>query len=138
MRYVTEKLSVPVFADESAQTPADVLEVVRYQAAKGVNVKLMKAGMIGALTISSICRAAKLDLMLGCMLESRIAQAASVHVACGTGSFSVFDLDQDLLVSVQPFDGGVVRTGPMIKLTGGPGLGCEISKGALEAFGKAN
>lgn len=136
MRYVTERVSVPVFADESAQTPADVLEVVRYQAAKGVNVKLMKAGMIGALTISSICRAAKMDLMLGCMLESRIGQAAAAHVACGTGTFSVFDLDQDLLVGDQPIKGGVVRTGPIIKLSGGPGLGCEISEGALEPFRK--
>ena len=136
MRYVTERVSVPVFADESAQTPADVLEVVRYKAAKGVNVKLMKAGMIGALTISSICRAAKMDLMLGCMLESRIGQAAAAHVACGTGTFSVFDLDQDLLVGDQPIKGGVVRTGPIIKLSGGPGLGCEISEGALEPFRK--
>lgn len=136
MRYVTEQVSVPVFADESAQTPADVLEVVRYKAATGVNVKLMKAGMIGALTISSICRAAKLDLMFGCMLESRIGQAAAAHVACGTGTFSVFDLDQDLLVGEQPVKGGVVRTGPIIKLSGGPGLGCEISEGALEPFRK--
>lgn len=134
MRYVTERVPVPVFADESAQTPADVLEVVRYRAANGVNVKLMKAGMIGALTISSICRAARLDLMFGSMLESRVGQCASVHVACGTNTFSVFDLDSDLLVADQPFTGGVERTGPIIKLLGGPGLGCEIGEGALEPF----
>jgi len=134
LRYVTERVSVPVFADEAAQTPADVLEVVRYKAANGVNVKLMKAGMIGALTISSICRAAKMDLMFGCMLETRIGQAASVHVACGTNTFSVFDLDSDLLIETQPIKGGVVRKGPFIKLSGGPGLGCEIDKSALETF----
>lgn len=134
MRYVTERVPVPVFADESAQTPADVLEVVRYRAANGVNVKLMKAGMIGALTISSICRAAKLDLMFGCMLESRIGQTAAVHVACATNTFTVFDLDSDLLVADQPFTGGVERNGPVVKLLGGPGLGCEISEGALEPF----
>lgn len=136
MNYVTEHVTVPVFADESAQTPADVLEVVRYRAAKGVNVKVMKAGMIGALTISSICRAAKMDLMLGCMLESSIGQAAAAHIACGSGTFSVFDLDQDLLVAEQPVKGGVVRTGPFLKLTGGPGLGIEISESALEPFRK--
>ncbi len=138
LKYVTDNVPVPVFADESAQTPADVLEVVRYRAANGVNVKLMKAGVVGALTISSICRAAKLDLMFGCMLESRIGQAASVHVACGTNSFSVFDLDQDLLVADQPIKGGVERNGPVLKLLGGPGLGCEISKSALEPFLKRN
>jgi L-alanine-DL-glutamate epimerase-like enolase superfamily enzyme len=134
LRYVTERVAVPVFADESAQTPADVLEVVRYRAANGVNVKLMKAGVIGALTISSICRAAKMDLMFGCMLESRIGQAASVHVACGTNTFSVFDLDSDLLIESQPIKGGVTRRGPVVKLAGGPGLGCKIGEGALEPF----
>lgn len=134
MNYVTEHVDVPVFADESAQTPADVLEVVRYRAARGVNVKVMKAGLIGAMTISSICRAAKMDLMLGCMLESSIGQAAAAHIACGSGTFSVFDLDQDLLVGEQPVKGGVTRTGPYLKLTGGPGLGCEVSESALEPF----
>lgn len=136
MRYVTERVPVPVFADESAQTPADVLEVVRYRAANGVNVKIMKAGVIGALTISSICRAAKLDLMLGCMLETRIGQSASAHVACGASTFSVFDLDSDLLIESQPITGGVQRTGPTIKLSGGPGFGCEVSESALEPFRK--
>ena len=134
LRYVTEHVDVPVFADEAAQTPAEVLEVVRYKAADGVNVKLMKAGMIGALTISSICRAAKLDLMFGCMLETHIGQAASVQVACGTNSFSVFDLDSDMLIDKQPIAGGVIRKGPYIKLAGGVGLGCEVDKSALEAF----
>jgi len=134
MRYVTERVPIPVFADEGAQTPYDVLEVVRYKAANGVNVKLMKAGVIGALTISSICRAARLDLMLGCMLETRIGQSAAAHVACGAGTFSVFDLDSDLLIESQPITGGVSRNGPIVKLLGGPGLGCEVSESALEPF----
>ncbi|MCX8052978.1 MAG: dipeptide epimerase, partial [Armatimonadetes bacterium] len=49
MRYVTENVGVPVFADEAAQTPNDVLDIVRHRAASGVNVKIQKAGMIGAL-----------------------------------------------------------------------------------------
>lgn len=134
LKYVTDHVSIPVFADEAAQSPADVLEVVRYRAANGVNVKVMKAGMIGALTISSICRAAKMDLMFGCMIESRIGQAASAHVACGTNTFSVFDLDSDLWIDEQPIKGGIERNGPMIKISGGPGLGCEIAEGALEPF----
>lgn len=134
MRYVTEHVNVPVIADESAQTAADVLEVIRYKAASGVNVKLMKAGMIGALTISSICRAAKMDLMLGCMLETRIGQSAEAHIACGTNAFTVFDLDSDMLIESQPITGGVERHGPIIKLTGGPGLGLNISEESLKPY----
>jgi len=131
MRYVTENCGVPVFADEAAQTPEDVLEIVRYRAASGVNVKLMKAGMMGALEIKSICRAAGLDLMFGCMLETRVGQSAAVHIACGTGAFSVFDLDSDMLLAEQPVTGGVERHGAFLKVLDRPGLGCEVPIGEL-------
>jgi L-alanine-DL-glutamate epimerase-like enolase superfamily enzyme len=131
LRYVTEHAGVPVYADEAAQTPSDVLEIVRYKAARGVNVKIMKAGMVGALEIKSICRAAGLDLMFGCMLESRIGQSAAVHIGCGTAAFSVFDLDSDLLLAEQPVSGGAERHGPFLRVLDRPGLGCEIAEGTF-------
>ena len=136
MRYVTDHAGVPVFADESAQTPSDVLDVVRSGAASGVNVKIMKAGMVGAIDIVSICRAAGLELMFGCMLESKLAQSAAVHIACGTNAFSVFDLDSDLILAHQPVTGGAERHGAMLKALDRPGLGCEVVKGAFETFRK--
>ncbi len=131
MRYVTENAGVPVFADEAAQSPADVLDIVRHKAAAGVNVKIQKAGMIGALEIKSICRAAGLDLMFGCMLESRIGQSAAVHIACGTCAFSVFDLDSDQLLADQPVTGGVERRGATLRVLNRPGLGCEVVEGTF-------
>lgn len=138
MRYVTENAQAPVFADESAQTPADVIEIVRYKAAHGVNVKIMKAGMVGALEIKSICNAAGMGLMFGCMLESRIGQSAAVHIGCGTTAFSVFDLDSDLLLADQPVTGGVVRRGPVLKVLDRPGLGCEVVEGAFQSLPKCD
>lgn len=131
MRYVTENLDVPVIADESAQTAKDVVDIIRYKAATGVNVKVMKAGVLGALDIASICAAAGLQLMLGTMLESRLGQAASVHVACGTCAFSVFDLDSDMLLAEQPVKGGVERKGAVLRPLSRPGLGCEVVESAL-------
>ncbi len=132
LRYVTDHAGVPVYADEAAQTPADVLEIARYKAAHGVNVKIMKAGMIGALEIMSICRAAGLSLMFGCMIETRIGQSASAHIGCGTAAFSVFDLDSDLLLAPdQPVTGGVQRHGPFLRVLDRPGLGCEIAEGTF-------
>lgn len=125
LKWVTEHAHVPVFADEAAQTPAQVLEIAKHGAATGVNVKLMKAGMLGALEIVSICRAAGLELMLGCMLESRIGAAASLHVACGTGAFSHFDLDSDQLLADQPVRGGFVRDRAYLVPWDLPGLGVE-------------
>lgn len=134
LRYVADHAGVPVFADESAQTPADVIEIVRCGAAHGINVKIMKAGMVGALEIKSICVAAGLQLMFGCMLESRVGQSAAVHIGCGTTAFSVFDLDSDLLLADQPVTGGVIRRGPVLKVLDRPGLGCEIREGTLESL----
>lgn len=134
LRYVTERAGVPVFADEAAQTPADVIEIVRYKAAHGVNVKIMKAGMVGALEIKSICVAAGMGLMFGCMLETRIGQAAAAHIGCGTSAFGTFDLDSDLLLADQPVKGGAERHGAMLKVSDRPGLGCEVVEGALQAF----
>ncbi|MCE5323677.1 dipeptide epimerase [bacterium] len=126
MRLVTERSSVPVFADESAQSPSDVIDIIHYGAAKGVNVKIQKSGMVGALEIKSICRAAKLGLMFGCMLESKIGQSAACHIGCGTNAFTVFDLDSDMLIADQPVKGGAARRGPILKVSDRPGLGCEI------------
>jgi L-alanine-DL-glutamate epimerase-like enolase superfamily enzyme len=134
MRFVSENANVPVIADEAAQTLADVKEIARSKAATGVNVKLMKCGMVGALEIISICKKTGLDLMFGCMLESKIAQSAAAHIACGTGAFSLFDLDSDLLLAHQPINGGAQRVGATLNVSNRPGLGCEIIESELEAF----
>jgi len=134
MRHVTEFAGVPVFADEAAQTPADVIDIIRYRAAVGVNVKIMKCGMVGALEIKSICRAAGLELLFGCMLESRIGQSAAAHIGCGTSAFGLFDLDSDLLIADQPIRGGAERVGPFLKVSDRPGLGCEIIESEFQAF----
>ncbi len=128
MRRVTQRSGVPVFADESAQTPADVIEIVRCRAANGVNLKIQKSGMLGVLEISSICRAAGLAMIFGCMLESKLGQSAAAHIGCSV-AIRVFDLDSDLLLARQPVEGGVERHGPVLKVSNRPGLGCEIVPG---------
>lgn len=126
LKYVTDNVDIPVFADEAAQTTKEVIEIVRLKASNGVNIKLQKSGMLGALDIISICKSAGMDLMFGCMLESGIGQSASVHIACGTHAFSVFDLDSDLLTADQPIKSGVTRTGAILNVSDRAGLGCEV------------
>jgi hypothetical protein len=43
-----------------------------------------------------------------------------------------------LLIESQPIKGGVTRRGPVVRLAGGPGLGCIIAEGALEPFRKTD
>lgn len=115
LAYVTKHTSVPVFADESAQKPSDVLRLVKADAVDGINIKLMKSGISGALDIIAICKAAGKELMLGSMLEIGVGLSAAVHLACGTGVFSRLDLDSHLLASEEPFPGGYTWEGPIIR-----------------------
>jgi L-alanine-DL-glutamate epimerase-like enolase superfamily enzyme len=99
---VTRGSPVPVIADEAIQSPADAVRVAATGAAHGVNIKLAKSGIRGAMAIVAICRAAGLKLMIGCMLETDLGIGAAVQLACGTGAFDYLDLDAHLLIGLEP------------------------------------
>jgi L-alanine-DL-glutamate epimerase and related enzymes of enolase superfamily len=106
LRYVTEHTSVPVAADESAASPSAVYRLVKMGAVNVVNIKLMKTGIVGALDIAATCRAAHVDLMIGAMIESRLAIAMAAHMVAGLGGFKYIDLDTPMLLAEDPFTGG--------------------------------
>jgi L-alanine-DL-glutamate epimerase-like enolase superfamily enzyme len=111
---VTRQSPVPVIADEAVLTPADALRVAATGAAHGINIKLAKSGIAGALDIIGIARAARLRLMLGCMLESDWGIRTSVHLACGTGAFDYLDLDSHVLIGQPPPYTGFSQRGETI------------------------
>jgi len=127
LKFVTERSPVPVYADESACTPEDAFRLAKAEAVSGVVVKLMKSGPLGALAISSIAKAASLRLMMGTMLESRVGQSASLHIAASAGKFTWYDLDSDVLLAEQPVRGGFERSGSVVTLGQGTGLGVQVS-----------
>jgi len=101
---VSERIGVPVCADEALFASADALRLVRADAVDVFNVKLGKSGFLGALDIVAIARAADLELMIGQMLESSIATHAAAHLVAGTGAFSYVDLDGNLLLAEDVVD----------------------------------
>ena len=116
LRFVTERAGVPVAADESVHTASDALRVVRMGAANVVNIKLMKSGIVEALDIAAVCRAAHVDLMIGAMMESRLAIAAAAHLIAGVGGFRYVDLDTPMLLAEDPFTGGYEQDGMVYAL----------------------
>ncbi|MCX7626386.1 MAG: dipeptide epimerase [Candidatus Sumerlaeaceae bacterium] len=129
MRFVRERAGVPVGADETVFTPEDAIRVVREGAADVINIKVAKAGLLGALDIYSIARAANLELMIGCMMESKVGLSASVHLACGLGCFTHCDLDSVFLLKPFECDGGYSLLGPVFNVEGhGPGTGIALGK----------
>jgi L-alanine-DL-glutamate epimerase-like enolase superfamily enzyme len=103
---------VPVAADESVSTAADVLRVAALGAAQVVNIKLMKSGIVEALDIAAAARAAGLGLMIGGMIEARLAMSMSACFAAGLGGFAFVDLDTPLFLAWDPFSGGYAQRGP--------------------------
>jgi L-Ala-D/L-Glu epimerase len=121
---VTARSPVPVIADEAVVKPSDALRVASTGAAHGINIKVAKAGLLGAVQIIAIAKAGGLQLMLGCMMESLLGIGASLHLACGTGAFDYLDLDSHTLIgltaSARPFSQQV----DVLQVSdSGPGIG---------------
>ena len=98
---------VPIFADESVRTSADVAALA--DRVHGVNLKLMKCGGIDeALRIIHTARANGLSVMIGCMGESSLGISAGAQLA----SFvDCLDLDSHLNLLDDPFVGASYTDG---------------------------
>lgn len=80
MREVYAKSPLPLLADESCKTLADIERIPGHF--HGVNIKVMKAG--GLTPARSMIRAARerhLKVMLGCMTESTVGISAIAHLS---------------------------------------------------------
>lgn len=113
---VAREGGVPIAADESVRSAADVFRIARAGAAAVVNVKLMKCGIAEALDVASAARATGLGLMIGGMVESVLAMTASACFAAGQGGFSFVDLDTPWFLAENPFEGGYEATGGRLDL----------------------
>jgi L-alanine-DL-glutamate epimerase-like enolase superfamily enzyme len=126
LRYVTQHTTVPVAADESASSAAAVARLLSMGAVNIINIKLMKTGILEALDIASLCRVTHTGLMIGAMIESRLAIAAATHFAAGLSRFSFIDLDTPMLLADDPFTGGYQQRGGIYDVTNiKSGLGIE-------------
>jgi L-alanine-DL-glutamate epimerase-like enolase superfamily enzyme len=113
---VARSCGFPVAADESAASTADVIRLAEMRAAHVVNVKPMKAGLVEAMEIAAIAKAAGLGLMIGGMVEGKMAMSASACLAAGLGGFAFVDLDTPLFLASDPFDGGYAQNGEVLDL----------------------
>jgi L-alanine-DL-glutamate epimerase-like enolase superfamily enzyme len=104
---LTRSSRVPICADESARTVQDVVRLGRERGAHGVNLKLMKSGVVESLAMWNVARAFGMELMMGGMLESTLAMSSAVHFAAGLGGFDYADLDTHLFIREHSFRGGL-------------------------------
>lgn len=117
---------VPVAADESAQCLRDLQAVIRHEAADYVNIKITKSGLLEGIVMATVAQAAGLRVMLGGMVETRVAMGCSYSLAMGLGNCPVLDLDTPLLLETDPIDGGYTYEGPRLQPWYRPGLDLNI------------
>jgi L-alanine-DL-glutamate epimerase-like enolase superfamily enzyme len=120
MGRVQAQVDVPVVADESVQTLADV-ERLAAAGVQGINLKLMKLGGLGpALRVLKRAKELGLRIMLGCMVETSLGTTAMAHLS---GMAEWLDLDAPLLIANDPFDGIRYDEQARIHLPDRPGIG---------------
>jgi L-alanine-DL-glutamate epimerase-like enolase superfamily enzyme len=122
MAAIRRETGIPVAADESVRSLADAQEIVARVAADYINIKIMKTGVVEALEIASFTKASGLKLMIGGMVETRVAMGCSFSMVLGLGGFEVLDLDTPLLLASDPITGGYRYEGPQLQPWAQPGL----------------
>lgn len=116
--WLTERSPLPIMADESIQRIPDVVKA--HGVYSGVNIKLMKCtGMREAHQMANLARSMGMKVMMGCMTETSCAISAAAQLS---PIIDWADLDGNLLISNDPFDGVKVKDGKLI-LPNRPGIG---------------
>jgi L-alanine-DL-glutamate epimerase-like enolase superfamily enzyme len=121
LRFVRERSSLPIIADESCLVSADIPKLAGV--VDGINIKLAKfGGLREALRMVATARAHGMLVMAGCMIESSLGITAAAHFA---PLLDCADYDGAALVSNDPYAGATIDGG-QIRLPSGPGLGVEL------------
>lgn len=126
LAFVTNNVSTPIMSDESCFNSKDALRLIKARAVDFVNIKLMKCGGIHeALKINSICEAAGVECMIGCMVEeTNIGVTAAAHLAAATKNITRADLDATFGLNEVVIPGGVgLEATSLISLSDKAGLG---------------
>jgi L-Ala-D/L-Glu epimerase len=118
--WLTQNSPLPIIADEAIQTIGDFKKIQGVYS--GINVKLMKCGgLLAAYKMISMARALDMKVMIGCMTETSCAVSAAAQLS---PLVDWADLDGNLLISNDVFEGIVIKDGKII-LPDKPGIGIE-------------
>ncbi|MEV0127890.1 dipeptide epimerase [Dactylosporangium sp. NPDC050688] len=127
LAWVSDRVGVPILADEAVFGARDLVEVIRRRAADLVNVKLAKCGGLGpARTLLDLAAAHDMGTLVGSMMETEIGVGAAASLAAAYGTTAVSDLDAAWWLASSPVRGGIRYAGDQVHLPDAPGLGVTL------------
>lgn len=121
---VTQKVHIPVMADESLKSLKDTFRLARNKRVNMINIKIQKVGgIMEAMHINSVARAAGMEAMIGCIDECRLGISSGLHFALSRPNTIYADLDGHLDFENDPFKGLFTLEKGILTPNGKPGLG---------------
>ena len=121
LRFVRERSSLPIVADESCLVSGDIPKLAGV--VDGINIKLAKCGGLReALRMVATARAHDMLVMAGCMIESSLGITAAAQFA---PLLDCADYDGAALVANDPYVGATIERG-RIEMPSGAGLGVTL------------
>lgn len=127
LAWVSERVSLPILADEAVYGVRDLVEVIRRRAADMVNVKLAKCGGLGpARTLLELAAAHEMGTVVGSMMETQVGIGAAASLVAAHGTTAVSDLDAAWWLASSPVEGGIRYADAHVVLPDAPGLGVKI------------
>src|SRR5205085_8532775 len=118
LRFVRERSSLPIIADESCIVASDVAKLAGV--VDGINIKLAKCGGLReALAMIATARAHSMLVMAGCMIETSLGITTAAHFA---PLLDFADFDGAALLADDPYVGATIAGGK-IMIPDEPGLG---------------
>ncbi|PWJ27103.1 L-alanine-DL-glutamate epimerase-like enolase superfamily enzyme [Branchiibius hedensis] len=122
LAWVSDRVELPILADEAVFSVHDLVTVIRHRAADMVNVKLAKCGgLLAAGTLLELAKSEGIATMVGCMMESEIGVGAAASLVAAYGTSVVSDLDAPWWFASSAVRGGMALQSNQIHLADLPG-----------------
>jgi L-Ala-D/L-Glu epimerase / N-acetyl-D-glutamate racemase len=134
LKQVTENVPIPVEADESAASIAQVFELVREHVVDAVSLKIPKlGGLTNTVTAARICAAGGVEYRMGAAVGSRLLAAQAMHLAAALPEIAyACELGEFDRLLDDPFEGIEIENG-RLRLPEGPGSGVSLRAQATAA-----
>jgi L-alanine-DL-glutamate epimerase-like enolase superfamily enzyme len=129
LKYVTERTTIPIMADESLFGIEDAKTLIADHCVDLLNIKLMKStGLKDGRKIYELAKANGIGCMVGSMIEGYAGMAAAAHFAAGCEGIKFYDLDVPFMWETNHLStkeiGFEIKQGSL-HLLETPGLGIE-------------